>query len=65
MVDCGEIIELGTDALKSPSEVGGSTLRSDGVLTPRKDEGSTLWAMGVGRGMGGGVSAERRRIFAT
>ena len=44
---------------------GGSTIGSDGVLFLGKDEGGSLWAAGVGRGVGGGVSAARRRICYT
>ena len=66
MFDCGECVELGTDMLKAPSEVGGeSILGSDGVLTLGTDGGSLTWIGGVGRGVGGGVWAASRRICAT
>ena len=47
MVDFVECVELGTDVLKAPSEVGGSNLGSDGVITLRMDEGSFPWIKGV------------------
>ena len=66
MVDCGGCVDLGTDDLKAPSEVGGGfTLGSDGVLTLGTDDGSALWTAGVGRGVGDGVSAARHRICDT
>ena len=57
MVDCGECVELCTDVLKAPSEVGGGgfTLRSDGVRTLGRDEGSFPWSGGVFWRMGGAV----------
>ena len=53
MDDCGKCVYLSTNVLWVPSEVGGSTLLSDGVHTLGRYEGGFPWSGGVCGGGGG------------